>query len=77
MNSLFEVEGDVFAADAVAAVVVYPPNEDEDEEQWTISVVLRGRAEPVKYYAETESDARETQLKAVTAWKSALARTLV
>ena len=46
MNSLFEFSGDVFATDALAAVVVYPPNEDEDEEQWTISLVLRGAAEP-------------------------------
>ncbi len=72
MNALFEFAGDMFAADALAAVVVYPPNEDEDESQWTISLILRGVAEPVKYYAETEEDARETQLQVVAAWKAAL-----
>ncbi|MCX6903467.1 MAG: hypothetical protein NTW03_08320 [Verrucomicrobia bacterium] len=74
MNSLIEIEGDVFAANELAAVVVFPPNEDEDEEQWIISLLLRGGAEPVKYYADTEADAREMQLKAVAAWKNALAR---
>ncbi len=76
MTSLFEIEGDVFATDGLAAVVVYPPNEDEDEEQWTVSLVLRGGARPVNYYADTEGDAREIQLKAVNAWRNALARSV-
>ncbi len=76
MNSLFEFEGDVFAADAVAAVVVYPPDKEEEEEQWTIRLILRGAPESVNYYEETEKAARETQLRAVAAWKNALAQSL-
>ncbi len=74
MNPLFEFDGDVFATEAVAAVVVFPPNEEEEEEQWTVRLVLWGAAQPVDYYEDTEADARQTQLRAVSAWRNAFAQ---
>jgi hypothetical protein len=73
MNSLFEIQGDVYAADAVAAILVFPPNEDEEEEQWTVRIALRGMADTQCYYEDSEEDARQTQMQAVAAWKNALA----
>jgi hypothetical protein len=73
MSSLFEIEGDIYAADAVAAILVYPPDEEAEEEQWTVRVALRGVPETQCYYKDTEAQARQAQLQAAAAWKNALA----
>ena len=74
MNSLLEFDGDVFAVDVLAAVLVFPPNEDENEAQWTVSLVLRGVSAPVNYPEDSEKQARRKQQQLVAAWKHALAQ---
>ncbi len=68
MKPLFQLRHDVFAADAVGAIIV--------EEETTLAVILRGSPSSgdwVRYEFDTEEEARRAQLEAVSAWRKALA----
>lgn len=69
MKTLFTVEGDVFDADSIAAVLVYPPDDECGIDRWNVTVVLFGGCDPINYYEDEEDKARKLQLEIVSKWK--------
>lgn len=71
--NLIEIEGDFMRADQIAAICVSHPDEDDDDEKFSLRVSLIGVEADIVTDFDTAKEAKSAQVKAVKAWQEAMA----